>query len=138
MLQESLTRDHGKLNVWDLYSLSESKRIPIRPGDADFFLHLLFSNSSKKVEFVEMNTVVNWVVLRLWGPITDDAIYSASEFETPRLYTEFKLWSYSLRRALPVKEERDEFVARLHELGGPGEDFRHACKALRVRRLGRS
>jgi hypothetical protein len=94
---------------------------------------------------MEIKTGINRVVLRLWSPITDDAIHSASEangvlpeFETDGLYTEFKLWKFSLFRHLTLKEDRDEFVGQLHELVGPGEGFKQACKALRVCRLGRS
>ncbi len=74
--------------------------------------------------------------LRLWGPLADDAVCPASE--APRLYTEIRLRRSWLHYKLPLKEEHDEFVGRLHELGGGGERFRETCKALRVRMLGRS
>ena len=131
---ESNTRDDGKINAWNFYDLSESKQIQLRPhdkasDDPDCFLHLFFSNSSTEVEFVEITRRIGWVVLRLWGPVTDDQ---------GRLSTEFRLDQFALHRLLPLKEERYEFVRRLHELVGTGEGFREACRALRVSRLGLS
>jgi hypothetical protein len=132
---ESTTRDYGTIDAWNFYNLSESKQIQLRGsdeigGDVDCFLHLLFSNSSTEIEYVEIYNVGSpWVVLRLWGPVADDQ---------GRLSTEFKLYSYHLHRHLPIKEERYAVVRRLHELGGTGEEFKEACKTLRVSKLGLS
>ena len=131
---ESTTRDYGKINAWNFYGLSESKQIQLRPHDkarvdVDCFLYLLFSNSSTSVEFVEITCRIGWVVLRLWGPVTDDQ---------GRLYTECRMTDFDLHRLLPIKEERYAVVRRLHELGVGGEGFRKACKALRVSSLGLS
>ena len=114
--------------------MSESKQIQLRPhdkasDDPDCFLHLFFSNSSTEVEFVEITRRIGWVVLRLWGPVTEDQ---------GRLSMVFRVSREGLHRRLPIKEERYAVVRRLHELVGTGEGFREACRALRVSRLGLS
>jgi hypothetical protein len=110
--------------------------------NVDLFLHLVFSPSSEKIDYVRMHTVLGWVVLHLWGPITDDIYYEPEvkgdlpEFETHMLHTEFKLWRVSLPNYLPLKEDRDKFVDRLYELGlgNPEHGIRHTCNTLELRR----
>jgi hypothetical protein len=134
---KELVHDYGKINAWEICELAESERIHIpsrdkHSGDPDCFLHLLFSNSSTSVEYGERDNLYTWaqrVVLRLWGPVTEDG---------RRLHTEFTLYRYDLDRLGFLKEDRYKVVRRLHELGGGGEGFREACKALRVSRLGLS
>jgi hypothetical protein len=131
---ESTTRDYGKINAWNFYNLSESKQIPLRPhdrarDDIDCFLHLLFSDSTTELEFLQITYRVGWVVFRLWGPVTEDQ---------GRLYVRCWMNHSDLRDLLPIKEERYAVVRRLHELVGGGEEFRAACNALRVSRLGLS
>ena len=131
---EPTTRDYGTIDAWNFYNLSESKQIQLRPhakarDDIDCFLHLLFSNSSTGVEFVEITSRVGWVVFRLWGPVTD---------AQGRLYAQCWMHHSDLHSLLPIKEERYAVVRRLHELVGAGEELKKACKALRVSRLGLS
>jgi hypothetical protein len=134
---ESPIHDYGKINAWEICELAKSERIHIpsrdkHSGDPDCFLHLLFSNSSTSVEYGERDNLDTWaqrVVLRLWGPVMEDG---------RRLHTEFTLYRYDLDRLGFLKEDRYKVVRRLHELGGGGEGFREACKALRVSRLGLS
>jgi hypothetical protein len=131
---KELVHDYGKIDAWNFYNLSESKEIQLRPhatarDDIDCFLYLLFSNSSTEVEFVEITSQIGWVVFRLWGPVTDDQ---------GRLYTQCRMTDIALHSLLPIKEERYAVVRRLHELVGAGEEFKAACKALRVSRLGLS
>jgi hypothetical protein len=142
MMQKSATRAYGTYNVWDLYDLEESKRIPLEDHQVDVFLHLLFTSSSEKVAVMRGNTQLGWVGLRLWGPMTDDAIYyqpevkgALPEFEKHRLHTDFTLWRVSIRNYLPLEEDRDNFVARLHELGVEEELLAKTCKTLMLRRL---
>jgi hypothetical protein len=109
----------------DLYGLSESKEIQLRRNAVDYFLHLLFSNSSTSVDYVEP---IAWgVTLRLWGPVTDDQ---------GRLSTQCRMKDWHLHDLLPIKEERYAVVRRLHELGVGGKELKDTCKSLRVSRLG--
>ena len=142
MPNKEIIHDYGKINAWELYKIGgpESPEVSLLgSSDADYFLYLLFSDSSERIEFVETHTPPRpgWgATLRLWGPVADDAVYPESGI--PRWHTEYLLRRYDLHYYLQTKDERDEFVGRLHELGGGGEGFRETCKALRVRMLGRS
>jgi phosphoglucomutase len=137
VLNKEFVHDYGKINAWNFYDLSESKEIRLYPDTVrhkggvgtDCFLYLLFSDSSTEVEFVEITYQVGWVVFRLWGPVTDDQ---------GRLYTQCYVPDDTLHNLLPIKEDRYAVVRRMHELCGGGEEFKAACKALRVSRLGLS
>jgi hypothetical protein len=67
---ESPMRDYGKINAWELCTYEEYGGVQISPSDVDCFLHLLFSNSSESIEFLETHTRPDWgATLRLWGPL---------------------------------------------------------------------
>jgi hypothetical protein len=107
-MTESLARDYGKINAWELCTYEMYENIQIDPSDADYFLHLLFSPSSERVKFLEVNKVDNWAHLYLEGPATND--------DHVRLTASFKLSRDALHRFLPGEGDRDAFVACLYEL----------------------
>jgi hypothetical protein len=129
---------------------------------AEVFFHLLYAEGTHGARTGGFNAQLGYIDFVLYGPITDDANGFIEEGETKAsggagralttlevegktkyegfeatacLKAEFRLFKFSLYQKFPAEEDRDNFVARVRELGVSGRPLETLCSIFSIRRV---